>query len=56
MPLVRKVRSRGCSLCVVIPHDLAAMMGLLAGDEVEIETLGRDQVLLRRRPRPDGTH
>ena len=51
MALTRRLRNRGRSVTVTIPHDLVRMMEIRPGDEVEIEALGRDQLLLRHRPR-----
>lgn len=55
VPLTRKLRRRGHSLAVVLPADLVAMLGWTETDEIQFETIGSDQVLLRRRSRPPDT-
>jgi antitoxin component of MazEF toxin-antitoxin module len=52
MALMRKVRARGATLVVAVPHDLAQMLELGPGDSISFDVLGREQLLLRvvRRP------
>jgi hypothetical protein len=47
MALTRTVRSRGSSLVVAIPRDLARMMDVRAGQLLELEVVGRDSILLK---------
>lgn len=48
MPLSRKLRRRGSSVTVAIPHDLCVMMSWSPGEAVEIEVVGRDAIVIRR--------
>jgi bifunctional DNA-binding transcriptional regulator/antitoxin component of YhaV-PrlF toxin-antitoxin module len=52
MALTRTVRSRGSSLVVAIPHDLARMMDWRPGQVVEFESVGRDALLIRAQRSP----
>ncbi len=47
MKLTRKVRRVGHSLTVAIPSQLAVLLGLEAGDEVEFDYLG-DSLRLKK--------
>ncbi len=47
MRLTRKIRRVGNSLTIVIPSQLAQMVGLKAGDSLEIEYLG-DSLRLKK--------
>ncbi len=48
MPLTRKIRRVGDSLMVAIPAQLAAMVGIEAGDQLEFDHIGDGALRLRR--------
>ncbi len=47
MPLERKVKVHGSSFTVVIPHDVAKMLDLAAGDSFAFEVIGRESMALK---------
>ncbi len=49
MGLTRKLRKVGHSLTIAVPAQLAAMMGLKAGDTMEFDYLGNRTLRLRKR-------
>ncbi len=48
MGLTRRIRKVGHSLTIAIPAQLAAMLGIEAGDEMEFDHIGDGALRIRR--------